>query len=118
MYQHLYEEIASETSARIRQNEIRAFDHAIALLRSAIKSGKGTRESVEALFFLNRLWTTIIEDLSEPGNAYPDELKANLISIGIWVLRQAEDLRQGRQDNFQSVLDINQMIRDGLGTRQ
>jgi flagellar protein FlaF len=118
MYQQYYDEIAGETSARIRQNEARAFDHAIALIEKAHAAGVGTRESVEALFFMNRLWTTIIQDLSDAGNAFPADLKAKIISIGIWVLRQAEDIRQGRQNNFAPVLEVNKTIRAGLGARQ
>ena len=43
-----------------------------------------------------------------------DELRANLISIGLWLLREAEDVRQGRSDNFDGLIEVSQIIRDGI----
>ena len=47
-------------------------------------------------------------------NALPKELRANLISIGLWLLREAEDVRQGRSDNFDGLIEVSQIIRDGI----
>ena len=71
-------------------------------------------EAIEALHFLNRVWTSFIEDLGSPENALPKELRANLISIGLWLLREAEDVRQGRSDNFDGLIEVSQIIRDGI----
>ncbi len=71
-------------------------------------------EAIEALHFLNRVWTSLIEDLGSPENALPKELRANLISIGLWLLREAEDVRQGRSDNFDGLIEVSQIIRDGI----
>jgi flagellar protein FlaF len=71
-------------------------------------------EAIEAIHFLNRVWTSLVEDLGSPENALPKELRANLISIGLWLLREAEDLRQGRSDNFDGLIEVSQIIRDGI----
>ena len=71
-------------------------------------------EAVEALHFMNRVWTTFVEDLGASENALPKELRANLISIGLWLLREAEDVRQGRSDNFEGLIEVSQIIRDGI----
>ena len=71
-------------------------------------------EAIEAIHFLNRVWSSLIEDLGSPENALPGELRANLISIGLWLLREAEDLRQGRSDNFDGLIEVSQIIRDGI----
>ena len=42
------------------------------------------------------------------------ELRANLISIGLWLLREAEEVRQGRSDNFEGLIEVSQIIRDGI----
>jgi flagellar protein FlaF len=71
-------------------------------------------EAIEAIHFLNRVWTSLVEDLGSPDNALPKELRANLISIGLWLLREAEDLRQGRSDNFDGLIEVSEIIRDGI----
>jgi flagellar protein FlaF len=71
-------------------------------------------EAVEAIHFLNRVWTTFIEDLGSSENELPVELRANLISIGLWLLREAEEVRQGRSDNFEGLIEVSQIIRDGI----
>lgn len=116
MYERCYQEIAEDTSARIRQDEMRAFSHAIALLRHAQKAGPGTRQAVEALFFFGRLWGVLLEDLAAKENGLPGELRAKLISIGIWMLKYAEAMRQGTKHDFQPLIDISQSIQAGLAS--
>lgn len=114
MYQSLYAEMAAETADHIRENERAAFERSIELLEKAKARGRGSRESVEALLFVNRLWSVLLEDLAAEGNDLPDTLKASLISIGIWILRRAEDIRQGRSEDFSALIDVSRTIRIGL----
>lgn len=106
--------MADEAAASIRSNERRAFDRSIALLRTASERSRGSREWVEALLFVTRLWTILLEDLAHPGNGLPDRLRADLISIGIWILRQAESIRQGQSSDFAALIDVSCAIRNGL----
>ena len=115
MYQSLYAEMTEGTNAVARDNERLAFGKAVALLTAAQASGPVSREAIEALLYVNRLWSVLLEDLAHPDNGLPIKLKADLISIGIWMLRQADDLRQGRAADFQSLIDISEAIRGGLG---
>lgn len=114
MYQSIYSEMAAETTANIRDSERYAFERSIDLLRLAESKGHGSRESVEALLFLSRLWGILMEDLASPENGLPDALRASLISIGIWMLRRAEDVRQGKVKDFKALIDVSQTICDGL----
>lgn len=114
MFETTYMAMLEDTTDQIRDNERRAFDTAIALLRRAQSSGRGTRDSVEALLFVNRLWTILLEDLADPGNGLPDSLRASLISIGIWVLRRTEDIRQGQVEDFSALIEVSESIRRGL----
>lgn len=115
MYETAYRAMLADTTEQIRDNEKRAFDRAIALLKSARLAGRGTRESAEALLFVNRLWTVLLEDLAGSGNGLPDSLKASLISIGIWVLGRTEEIRQGREEDFSALIEILETIRKGMG---
>ena len=118
MYESTYRAMLEETSEQIRENERMALDRSVALLRQAQRAGRGTRESVEALLFVNRLWTLLLEDLSDSGNGLPDSLKASLISIGIWILHRAEEIRQGKINDFSALIEVSESIRDGLGKQQ
>lgn len=115
MYESTYMTMLEDTTEQIRENERRAFDTAIGLLKRAQRSGRGTRDSVEALLFVSRLWTVLMEDLADQGNGLPDSLRASLISIGIWVLRRTEDIRQGHIEDFTALIEVSETIRNGLG---
>lgn len=115
MYEATYMAMLEDTTEQIRENERRAFDTSIELLKRARATGRGTRDSMEALLFVNRLWTILLEDLADQGNGLPEELRASLISIGIWVLRRSDDIRQGRVDDFSALIEVSETIRNGLG---
>lgn len=115
MYESTYRAMLEDTSEQIRENERLAFERSVRLLKQAQRAGRGTRESVEALLFVNRLWTLLLEDLADSGNALPDSLKASLISIGIWILRRADDIRQGKIDDFSALIEVSETIGVGLG---
>lgn len=114
MYQSLYNEIARETADQARDIERLVLLRSIDLLRVAQAKGLKSREAIDAILYVNRLWSMMMEDLAKPTNDLPDTLKAGLISIGIWMLRRAEDVRQGRVDDVQAMIDITQTICDGL----
>jgi flagellar biosynthesis activator protein FlaF len=114
MYMKLYEQIAEDTAERIRTNEVRAIEHFISLMKKARDSKMLARDVVEAVFFVNRLWCVLLEDLASRENELPEALRAKLISIGIWMLRAAEDIRQSRMKSFESLITISQTIATGL----
>jgi flagellar biosynthesis activator protein FlaF len=114
MYQFSYAEIQSESVADARDREKQLLTRSIDMLAEARDYGLQSREAVEALHFLNRVWTHFVEDLGNPENALPKELRANLISIGLWLLREAEEVRQGRSDNVEGLIEVSQIIRDGM----
>jgi flagellar protein FlaF len=41
-------------------------------------------------------------------------LRAQLISIGLWITRELEAIRLGKSDNFAGIAQICAIIRDGL----
>ncbi len=114
MYMKHYEQVAEDTSERIRSNEVRAIEHSIDLMKRARDSKMLARDVVEAVFFLNRLWCVLLEDLASRENALSEGLRAKLISIGIWILRAAEDIRQNKLASFDALITISQTISIGL----
>jgi flagellar protein FlaF len=114
MYRQLYAQIVEESPAAARVRERELLERAIRLLAVAKVKGARTAESFEATNNLRRLWMVFLEDLSSEGNALPSALRASLISIGLWILREIESIETGKSDNFDGLIEINQMIADGL----
>jgi flagellar protein FlaF len=114
MYKFSYEETLIESGGRQRENERVAIEQSIALLKSAENAGPHSREAVDALIFLNRLWSFFLEDLAKPENALPEDVRAKLISIGIWMLKEAEAISRGKSRNFAGIIDISNVIAEGL----
>ena len=63
---------------------------------------------------MRRLWTIFIEDLSHPENGLPEKLRADIISIGLWVVKEADRLREERSNDVMQLIEINRLIRDAL----
>jgi len=114
MYQFSYAEIQSDSVADARDREKQLLTRSIDMLIEARDEGPNSRQATEALLFMSRVWTHFIEDLGSPDNALPKDLRANLISIGLWLLREAEEVRQGRSDNVEGLIEVSQIIRDGM----
>ena len=73
-----------------------------------------SREAIEAILFVRRLWGYLIEDLARPDNDLPQKLRADLISIGLWIMREAEQIRLETSSNFKGLIEVSTAIRDGL----
>jgi flagellar biosynthesis activator protein FlaF len=114
MYQFSYAEIQTDSVADARDRERQVLDRSIELLFEAQKAGPGTLQSVEAIHFLTRVGTSFIQDLGSNDNELPKDVRANLISIGLWLLREAEQVRQGSSENFDGLIEVSQIIRDGI----
>ncbi|TPP09857.1 flagellar biosynthesis regulator FlaF [Rhizobium glycinendophyticum] len=114
MYQFSYAEIMEDGVADAKERERQALDRCIQLLSAARdKSGYG-REAIEALYYTRRVWVRLVEDLQNPENQLADDLRANLISIAIWILKECDRIRKRQSMNFQGIIDVTTIIRDGL----
>jgi flagellar protein FlaF len=113
MYQFPYAEIFEDPqTSRARERD--ALHHAVELLRLAEASGPESRAGVEALLFVQRLWTILLDDLALSDNSLPEGLRASLVSIGLRVMKEAEQIRLGASRNLKGLREINETIRDGL----
>jgi flagellar biosynthesis activator protein FlaF len=114
MYEFAYNEVIEDSRQTMRARERQAMDRVIAMLRTAQEKGPGSRERVEALFYLRRLWTIFLNDLNDPNNELPEQLRAGIISIGIWMMKEIDRVRGGASDDLTPMIEINVLIRDGL----
>ena len=114
MYEFAYNEVIEDSRQTMRARERQAMDRVIAMLRAAQERGPQSRERVEALFYLRRLWAIFLNDLNDPNNELPDQLRAGIISIGIWMMKETDRVRGGATDDLTPMIEINELIRNGL----
>jgi flagellar protein FlaF len=114
MYRHSYAEVLEDDCASARASERLALETSIGLLRAAEKKGAGSGEAAQALLFVERLWTIFIEDLGSAANDLPKQLRADLISIGLWMLRETEQIRGRKSENFKGLIEVSAGIVAGL----
>lgn len=109
-----YEDVMEDDAMSARERERSLFDRCIKLLQDAKEKGPGTYEANEAVQFARKLWVILIEDLGQAENALPQTLKASLISIGFFILKEIQRLDEGEIADFDVLVEISESIRDGL----
>jgi flagellar biosynthesis activator protein FlaF len=114
MQRILYGEILEDDQQLARERERMALDQSILLLEQAGAKGASSVQAAEAIAFTSKLWTVLVEDLANPENGLPKELRAQIVSIGIWILRDLEQARTDENHNFSDVVAVSKAIRDGL----
>lgn len=100
-----------------RELEYRAFGQATAAL-VRIKENPGTplNEIAEALDANRRLWNVLSADCALPENRLPLQLRAQIISLALWVARySSEVLRDGAE--VEPLIDVNRAMMEGLAAR-
>lgn len=114
MYQFSYAEILDESGTVNRERERLALDHAVDLLTRAEAAGPGSGEVATAVTFLQKLWSFFIADLADPHNALPQPLKADLASLGLWVMQESDRLINNQPANIGLLISVNRAMREGL----
>lgn len=114
MYRLSYAEILNDDQDESREREWLVLGRAIELLKMAQAKGVKSPEAEEAVYYLHRLWSFFIENLLSADNALPDEVRAALVSIGMWIVNEAERIQRGDSENFAALIEINTTVRDGL----
>jgi flagellar protein FlaF len=100
-----------------REVEAMAFTKAAVLLEEAKKHTGNIEEYSKALRFNHLLWTIIQADLTEPDNELPPEIKANVMSLSIFVDKQTtKALRSSVPADLDVLININRNLAAGLRT--
>ena len=109
-----YEAVVDESGYEARSRERQALSLGIDRLERIQKGRFSFEDLVESLLYVRRLWTIFIEDLAHPENGLPEKLRAEIISIGIWIVKEADRLREERSGDVMQLIEINRLIRDAL----
>ncbi|PPR76937.1 MAG: hypothetical protein CFH01_01769 [Alphaproteobacteria bacterium MarineAlpha2_Bin1] len=98
-----------------RQTEYRLFadvTKALISIKDLNSKYKGP-EFFKTLDWNRRLWLALQTDLAHEENKFPEELKANLISISLWVDKQTRSVMKG-EAQIDTLISINRTIMEGL----
>ena len=109
-----YNEMIEESAASGRQQEAAAIAHSIELMSGADAENANPKDAVIALHFTRRLWELLLRDLASPENGLPRSLRADLISIGLGILRDLEKVRQRQKESFETTISLSKIIYEGL----
>ena len=114
MYRTTYDDVLQDSGSDSRQREYRALSHGVELLHTLRDEGTAETFRSESLLYIRRLWTLFVEDLARPENGLPEELRANLISIGLWIIKEADCIRHTKAGDIESLIAVNAAVRDAL----
>ncbi len=70
----------------------------------------------KAVDWNRRVWLTLQMDLASEDNLLPDDLKARLISLAIWVDKHSAAVLRGTAE-VGALIDVNRAIMEGLAAR-
>ncbi|WP_439816396.1 flagellar biosynthesis regulator FlaF [Zavarzinia sp. CC-PAN008] len=99
-----------------RSREYRLFAQVTRSLMD-VKDGADHRTFADAVCWNRDVWMALATDLSMPGNKLPDALKANLISVAIWVNKHSSAALRG-DASIDSLIDVNRSVMAGLVNQQ
>jgi flagellar biosynthesis activator protein FlaF len=100
-----------------RDREYRAFGQATAQLLDAERAGRGAIGlRAEALSLNRRLWSLLAADCAHPENTLPQQLRAQIISIALFVDRHSSAVMRDGAD-IEPLIDINRSMMEGLAAR-
>jgi len=98
-----------------REMDAAALSQAAYVLDQARQNLEDIEGCEKALTYNQMLWSIIQADVSQDDNQLPDELKANLMSLSIFVDKQTTTcLKNPSEDILDSLIDINLNIAEGL----
>ena len=108
---------AAERAETPRETEYRLFGE---VTRSLMAAAEGPvddlQAQVKALDWNRRLWTTLASDCSRTENGLPMGVRAQIISLSLWVTRHSSAVMR-KKESFQPLIDVNRAIMEGLRTQ-
>ncbi|MCS6627597.1 flagellar biosynthesis regulator FlaF [Roseibacterium beibuensis] len=97
-----------------REMEYRLFGQVTrALMHASTVDPGDVATRIDALDWNRRLWSTLATDCASPDNAMDKSLRAQIISISLFVSKHSSAIMRG-EDDFEALIDINKMVMQGL----
>ena len=97
-----------------REIEYRLFGQVTHALMEAQKLPTAeAAKRMDALDWNRRVWSFMAGDCMGNDNSLPEQLRASIVSLSLWVGRYSSDVMQ-RQADIEPLIDINRTIMQGL----
>jgi flagellar protein FlaF len=103
---------AAERAENPRETEYRLFGEVTRSLMDAATT-EDVQTRITALDWNRRLWTALASDCSRKDNALPVSVRAQIISLSLWVTRHTSAVIR-REESFQPLIEVNRSIMEGL----
>jgi flagellar protein FlaF len=108
---------AAQQAETPREQEYRLFGQVTrALMDAAATDPSNFKSRMEALDWNRRVWSALAADCAAPENSLPLPVRAQIISLSIWVSRHTSAVMQ-RHEEIEPLIDINRIIMQGLSGR-
>jgi flagellar protein FlaF len=105
---------ASARAESPRELEYRLFGQVTrALIDAAAADPTDLGVRIDALDWNRRLWSTLATDCASPDNQLPTALRAQIISLSLWVNRHSSQVMR-RTEGFEPLIELNRNIMQGL----
>lgn len=96
-----------------REAEYRLFGQVTRALMQADAEGADLSRKMDALDWNRRLWSALATNCSTPDNALPMPVRAQIISLSLWVSRHTSAVMRG-QEEIEPLVEINRIMMQGL----
>jgi len=110
-----YQKVQSTTETP-RDTEHRVFARVTGMLMDVRDSGDRGKTLIEAIDKNRRFWSMLAADCASDANALPDQTRAQIISLSIWVTKYSGLVTREKQ-SVEPLIDINKTIMEGLAQR-
>jgi len=100
-----------------RNTEFRLVSQITGDMIAARDAGLKGSELVSALHRNREMWGAFSTACGTAGNALPDELRAGIISLALWVDRFTSEVITGREP-IEELIAVNRLILEGLAPEQ
>jgi flagellar protein FlaF len=105
---------ASARAESPRELEYRLFGQVTrALIDAAACDPLDVKTRMDALDWNRRLWSTLATDCASEENTLPNPVRAQIISLSLWVNRHTSAVMQKTED-FEPLIELNRIIMQGL----
>ncbi|MEY4254832.1 MAG: hypothetical protein RLZZ141_59 [Pseudomonadota bacterium] len=105
---------ASARAENPREMEYRLFGQVTrALMAAAEVDVSDTATRIDALDWNRRLWSVLATDCADSANSLPVELRAQIISLSIWVNKHSSAVMR-REEEFAPLIEVNRIMMQGL----
>jgi flagellar biosynthesis activator protein FlaF len=99
-----------------REAEYRLFAQVTSALLKAESEKHTGVQLVDTLDWNRRIWSALSADCGLPGNGMPASLRAQIISLALWVSRYSTEVAMGKA-GLDALIDVNRAIMDGLAAQ-